>query len=193
METTHNTRGISGEDLEDEHSAERPEQSNRLLPGGDGTSLTAMERADSVGLGRRSDLDTSDRLVQSRTYSGSGGGESELLVNDEVLAQGDDEEDTEETSAGSQTDQLANVLSRQIRQQAETVHGGNSADEQDTQSTRSGSSRLYCAVLLGSEFASEESQETRPGQESRQCLENDITEDGLRRRYGLVPSCGEVC
>lgn len=69
------------------------------------------------------------------TYSGSGRGEGELLVDDVVATQRDDEEDTKEASTDSEGNEPANVLLWKRRQELKTVHSGDSADEQDPKTT----------------------------------------------------------
>lgn len=71
--------------------------------------------------------------TEGRTYGSSRGGEGKLLVHDVVLAEGDDEEDTEEPGAGSERDQLSDVLRGQLRKEVETVHCRNGTDEEDSE------------------------------------------------------------
>ena len=112
------TGSIAGDDLEDEANDEAVKQGQRLLPGSDGAAAAVVEGTDSDS-------------------SSGGSGEDELLVNDVVLAQGNDEEDTEESSRDGQGNKLANVILGKERKKVEAVHSRNGTDEQDTDTTGS--------------------------------------------------------
>ena len=98
-----------------------------------------MELSDSVCLKTKQSV---NRLPWRKgngetTNGGSRRGESELRVDDVVATQRNDEEDTKEASANSEGYELANVLLWELRQEAKTVHSGDSANEQDPKTTRS--------------------------------------------------------
>jgi hypothetical protein len=57
------------------------------------------------------------------------------LVDNVVLSERDDEEDTEEAAADSEGDEPANILLREFREKVEAVHGWHGRDEDDTQTT----------------------------------------------------------
>lgn len=112
------TGSIAGDDFEDEANDEAVKQRQRLLPSSNGTAAAVVEGTDSDS-------------------SSGGSGENELLVNDVVLAQGNDEEDTEESSRDGQGNKLANIILGKERKKVQAVHSRNGADEQDTDTTGS--------------------------------------------------------
>lgn len=57
-------------------------------------------------------------------------------MHDEVFPQGNDEEDTKESSTCSQGDELADILRWAVGQKLETVHRRDGAHEQDSKATR---------------------------------------------------------
>ena len=161
LPSTHNTGGVSRNDLEQEHGDKRVQKRERLLARSDRTCATVVECTD-------------------RNSGGGGGGERQFLLHDIVLAERDDEEYTEESSTRGERDELAYILFGEHREQVETVHGRDSRDEEDADTTGSRRGGLDSAVLLGAERTTEE-----PADDARfrQCLgdglDDGITEDGL--------------
>ena len=79
-------------------------------------------------------METNDQFSRM-TNSGSGSGEGQFLMHDVVLAQRNDEEYTEEAGAGGKSNKFTDVVRWIGRHETETVHGGDGADKQDTQSS----------------------------------------------------------
>ena len=136
LPSTHNTGCVSRDDLEQEHSDERVQKRERLLARRDRTCTTVVECTDRDG-------------------GGGGGGERQLLLHDVVLAERDDEEYTEKSSTGRERDELASVLFWPFVEQVQPVHGGDSADEEDTNTTSCRCSALDGTVLFRAEGAAE--------------------------------------
>lgn len=77
-------------------------------------------------------------------------------MDDVVLPQRDDEEDTEETTSDVQCDELADVVRWVLRQQVETVHGRDGRHKENSETSRGSSSTLGSTILLGTKATTEE-------------------------------------
>lgn len=152
---------VAGHDLVHEHDEERVQQCKRLLARGNGASAAVVERTDRDGGGGRR-------------------GERELLLDDVVLPERDDEEHAVETRANGQSNQLADIELGQFREQVEPVHRRDGGDEEDTDTTGSGSGGLDRAVLLGPEGAAKDTSNDAGLREGlREGLDDRETENGL--------------
>ena len=94
---TPRARSITGNHLEDEANDESVQQGKGLLLGGDRTCASVMESTNGHG-------------------GGGGCGESQFLVDYVVLAQGNDEEDSKETSRDGQGNEFADIVLRKERE-----------------------------------------------------------------------------
>lgn len=108
---------------------------------------------------------------------GGVGGEHEPQLSgssdDEELAQGSNEEESEERAADRQREDLANISRGCAVHDAETVHGRDTGHEDTSDTSSTGSGCLDDAVLLRTERASENGQVGLGDH-----LDDSVTEDG---------------
>jgi len=76
-------------------------------------------------------------------------------IDDEESSERNSSEETEEGADESDGENTAEILLGVVGEEVETVHGGQTGDEDSGHTTGSGGGGLDDGVLLGSEFASE--------------------------------------
>lgn len=148
-------------------------------------------------------LDLSDGISGTGTNSvhgsdghGSGGGRGEdkvqlaRNVDDEEASEGNSSEETEEGADKGDGEDAAEILLGVVGEQVETVHGGETGDEDTGHTTGTGGGGLDDGVLLGTEAASEERD---VGQGLSQHEDEAVTEDGAEHGGGESETSLETC
>ena len=134
MPVVEDTWDVGGGGLLEEADQEGVEEPLALDLGVSCTGAGSMKRADGVSSGRRS-------------------GESETLAENEEGTEGHGESHSVECSGHDKSDELANVLLGRAAEETDLVHGGESRDEQYTETTSGSSGRLSSDVFLGTKVS----------------------------------------
>jgi hypothetical protein len=148
-------------------------------------------------------LDLADSIVGTRAHSvhgadghGGGGGsrEDEIQltsdVDDEESSERDSSEETEKGADESDCENAAEILLGVVGEEVETVHGGETGDENTGHTTGTGSGGLDDGVLLGTELASEERD---VGERLCEHEDETVTEDGAEHGSRESETSLETC
>lgn len=92
-------------------------------------------------------------------------------------SEGDGEGHTVESRCEGEADELANVVLRKSAEETRLVHGGETRDEQDPETTSGSRSGLGRDILTGTEVANTDPCREGLGEDTRERLEDEETTD----------------
>lgn len=187
--------GVSRPDIEPGEDVPVVKNTIGVLSNTDDEQSNDESNAQSLDLSQRISRTGSNSVHRADSHSGSSRCREDKVklsgdVDDEESSEGNSSEEAEEGADEGDGEDATKVLLGVVGEEVETVHGGETGDEDTGHTTGASGSGLDDGVLLGTELAAEDG-DVREGL----CQHEDeaITEDGAEHGSGESETSLETC